>query len=226
MIFGYNTSHIGHHVFELQNKVVIQSKLNKPFNRFIKRILDITLSSLFIILIAPWLFPIVSLIIVIESKGSAFFIQKRTGLKRKSFYCIKFRTMVKNKDANRLQVQINDKRITKFGKILRESHIDELPQVINVLIGDMSIVGPRPHMLRHNVEYANYSPNYHLRHMVKPGMTGLAQVRGFHGMILGKENFQNRLNSDIEYIKRWSFLGDIEIFILTTFKVIFKSNEK
>lgn len=226
MIFGYNTSHFGNHIFELNDEVVIKSKSNKPFNRFIKRILDITLSSLFIILIAPWLFPIVSLIIVIESKGSPFFIQKRTGLRRRSFFCIKFRTMLKNKDANRLQVQINDKRITKFGKILRESHIDELPQVINVFIGDMSIVGPRPHMLRHNVEYAGYSPNYHLRHIVKPGMTGLAQVRGFHGMISGKEDFQNRLNSDIEYIKRWSFLGDIEILILTTFKVIFKANEK
>jgi len=127
-----------------------------------------------------------------------------------------------NDDAHRLQVQIDDKRITKVGKFLRESHIDELPQVINVLLGQMSIVGPRPHMLRHNVEYASMSPNYHLRHITKPGLTGLAQVRGFHGMIEDKTDYENRLNSDIEYIHNWSLMADIEIFIMTTFKSLLR----
>ena len=130
--------------------------------------------------------------------------------------------MVINDEANRLQVQVDDNRITKVGKFLRESHIDELPQIFNVLYGDMSVVGPRPHMLRHNVEYAQLSPNYHLRHTAKPGLTGLAQVRGYHGMIVNKEDYANRLSSDIEYIQTWSLFGDIEIFIMTTLKIIFR----
>jgi len=202
--------------------IYLKNNINKPWSRFFKRVFDITLSVLFIVLIAPWLFPIVSIIIIIETKGSPFFVQKRTGKNRKTFYCIKFRTMRINDDAHRLQVQIDDKRITKVGKFLRESHIDELPQVINVLLGQMSIVGPRPHMLRHNVEYASMSPNYHLRHITKPGLTGLAQVRGFHGMIEDKTDYENRLNSDIEYIHNWSLMADIEIFIMTTFKSLLR----
>jgi lipopolysaccharide/colanic/teichoic acid biosynthesis glycosyltransferase len=222
MISGFRLQRISTPVFEVQQRIDLKNKLEYPLNRFLKRLLDIILSFLFLVLIAPWLFPIVSIIIMIDSKGPPFFIQKRTGLGRRTFHCVKFRTMVQNTDANRLQVQIDDTRITKVGKFLRENHIDELPQILNVIWGDMSVVGPRPHMLRHNVEYAQLSPNYHLRHATKPGLTGLAQVRGYHGMIADEDDYKNRLSSDIEYIHNWSLIGDIEIFIMTTVKIIFR----
>ena len=222
MIFGYRLQPLNTPVFEIHQEINLNNKLDHPFNRFLKRFLDVVWSVLFLLLIAPWLFPIVAVIILIDSKGAPFFIQKRTGRGRKTFRCVKFRTMVKNDEAHRMQVQVGDTRITKVGRFLRENHIDELPQVLNVFWGDMSIVGPRPHMLRHNVEYAQMSPNYHMRHSVKPGMTGLAQVRGYHGMIADDEDYKNRLSSDIEYIHNWSFFGDIEIFIMTTIKIIFK----
>lgn len=222
MIFGYNTHHLSHELLKLNEGISSRRKIDTPINRFLKRALDIVLSLLFVIFIAPWFFPLVAVFVMIDSKGSPFFIQKRTGRGKKTFQCVKFRTMVKNEEANRLQVQIDDSRITKVGRFLRENHIDELPQVINVLIGDMSIVGPRPHMLRHNVEFARLSPKYHYRHTAKPGLTGLAQVRGYHGMIEDDVDYLNRLNSDIEYIQNWSLLGDIEIFLKTTFKIIFR----
>lgn len=222
MIFGYKLHRLETPFFEIQQNIHLENKLDHQLNRFLKRVLDVTLSILFLILIVPWLFPIVSIIIIIDSKGAPFFIQKRTGLGRKTFYCVKFRTMVKNQEANRLQVQVDDARITKVGKFLRENHIDELPQIFNVIWGDMSVVGPRPHMLRHNVEYAQKSPNYHLRHSAKPGLTGLAQVRGYHGMIADENDYKNRLSSDIEYIHHWSLIGDLEIFIMTTIKIIFR----
>jgi putative colanic acid biosynthesis UDP-glucose lipid carrier transferase len=223
MITGYKLQPLAQPVFEIQNtNIRLENRIENPINKFLKRSLDIILGILFMVLIAPWLFPMVSLLIIIDSKGSPFFVQKRTGLNRKTFYCVKFRTMVKNKDAHRLQVQVDDQRITRLGKFLRESHIDELPQVLNVLWGDMSVIGPRPHMLRHNVEYAQLSPNYHLRHNAKPGMTGLAQVRGYHGMIANEEDYKNRLSSDLEYIENWSLWGDIVIFVMTTIKIVFR----
>lgn len=204
------------------DEVYIKNAMNSSSSRFFKRVLDIILSLLMLIFIAPWLFIIVSLLIVIDSKGAPFFVQKRTGRNRRTFYCIKFRTMFYNSEAHSLQVQKDDKRITRLGKHLRELHIDELPQVINVLIGDMSIVGPRPHMLRHNVEYSWLSPNYNLRHNAKPGLTGLAQVRGYHGMIVNADDYSNRLNSDLEYIHNWSLMLDVEIFFRTTFQILFR----
>ena len=153
---------------------------------------------------------------------SAFFMQKRTGRNLKTFRCIKFRTMVVNRDSHRIQVQVNDSRITRTGKFLRKYHIDELPQVFNVLEGSMSIVGPRPHMLRQNIQFSRISPVYHKRHLVKPGMTGLAQVRGFHGMVASDEHYFDRLNSDLEYIRTWSLFTDIRIFFQTTFQTLFQ----
>ncbi len=204
------------------NDIYIKNNINSPRSKFLKRGLDVILALLMLIFIAPWLFLIVSILIVIDSKGSPFFLQRRTGRNRRTFVCIKFRTMNSNSEAHRLQVQKYDKRITRLGKRLREMHIDELPQVINVLMGDMSIVGPRPHMLRHNVEFSWISPNYHLRHLAKPGLTGLAQVRGYHGMIDSADDYSNRLNSDLEYIQNWSMTMDVEIFIRTTFQILFR----
>jgi putative colanic acid biosynthesis UDP-glucose lipid carrier transferase len=196
------------------------ARMNKPLPRFLKRLMDVVLALLMILFIAPWLFPLVMLCILADTRGTPFFLQKRTGRNLRTFTCIKFRTMVRNRDSNRLQVQVNDVRITRCGRILRKYHIDELPQIFNVLAGSMSIVGPRPYMLRQNVEFSQMSPCYHARHDVKPGMTGLAQVRGFHGMVPDMEHYFCRLNSDLEYIQNWSLAGDIRIFFKTTFQVL------
>jgi lipopolysaccharide/colanic/teichoic acid biosynthesis glycosyltransferase len=161
-----------------------------------------------------------AVLIKIESRGPVFFIQKRTGLRRKSFYCLKFRSMVVNKQANRLEVQTNDDRITPLGNFIRKYHIDELPQLLNVIKGDMSLVGPRPHMLRHTVLYSRLVINYHDRHLVKPGIAGLAQMRGFHGTIGSWEDLYERCASDFEYIEKWSLFGDLHIFFSTIFKIV------
>lgn len=197
--------------------------IKSPVSRFLKRTMDLVLALMMILFIAPWLFPLVMLAIIIDTRGNPFFIQKRTGRYLATFNCIKFRTMVYNKECHRIQVQENDSRITRAGRILRKYHIDELPQVFNVLYGSMSIVGPRPHMLRQNVQFSRMSPSYHARHAVKPGMTGLAQVRGFHGIVSNAEHYYHRLNSDLEYIKNWSLLNDIRIFIQTTVQALFRT---
>lgn len=194
-------------------------KLDNAFNRFVKRTVDIVLGSFLALLLIPVLFPFVAILIKLDSKGPVFFIQKRTGLRKKSFYCLKFRSMVVNKQANRLEVQPNDTRITRVGHYLRKFHIDELPQLINVLIGDMSLVGPRPYMLRHTVVYSRLVKDFHDRHNVKPGLTGLAQMRGYHGIIDTRESLYQRCYSDIEYIKNWSMFGDVWIFFRTLVKI-------
>lgn len=215
--YKYNSSSIA------MDKSVMdfKNKITDPKSRLLKRILDIVLAILMLVLIAPWLFTLVAILIVLDSKGSPFFVQKRAGLNREVFYCVKFRTMITNAQANRMQVQEDDKRITRLGKFLRAHHIDELPQVFNVLAGNMSIVGPRPHMVRHDIECSHISANYKLRYQVKPGMTGLAQVRGYHGTISNREEFFNRLNSDIEYMQNWSLWMDIDIFVRTSFQKLF-----
>jgi putative colanic acid biosynthesis UDP-glucose lipid carrier transferase len=178
--------------------------------------------SLFIL---PWMIPVVAILIKLNSKGPVFFIQKRTGLNRKTFYCFKFRTMYINDDADRLQVQPGDKRITASGYFLRKYYLDEVPQLLNVVWGNMSLVGPRPHMLRHNITYARRIKNYHDRHKVKPGLTGLAQLRGYHGMIRTEQDLINRISSDIEYIQNWRLTRDLCIFFSTIKHVLTKSND-
>lgn len=195
-------------------------KLDLYYNRLIKRAMDIVLGSILVLLLMTWITPVLALLIKLDSRGPVFFIQKRTGLRRKSFYCLKFRSMIVNSDANRLEVQVNDKRITPLGRIIRKYHIDELPQLINVVLGDMSLVGPRPHMLRHTVLYSRLVENYNDRHRVKPGIAGLAQMRGFHGTIASREDLFNRCSSDFEYIEKWSLLGDLNIFARTVFKIV------
>jgi putative colanic acid biosynthesis UDP-glucose lipid carrier transferase len=204
---------------------VTGTRLELAVNRYIKRSVDILLGGLLSLLILPWLIPLVAIIIKLDSKGPVFFIQKRTGLNRKTFYCFKFRTMVVNDDADRLQVQVGDKRITKSGYFLRKYYLDEVPQLLNVLWGNMSLVGPRPHMLRHNVVYARQIKNYHDRHRVKPGLSGLAQLRGYHGMIKDDQDLVNRISSDIEYIRNWSLFKDLCIFFSTIVHVLTKSND-
>jgi putative colanic acid biosynthesis UDP-glucose lipid carrier transferase len=212
-------SSVAVNVGELYFGPVSKNKLRKPFFAFIKRSVDLILGGILTLILLPFI-PIIALIIIIDSRGPVFFVQKRTGVDKKTFYCIKFRSMVVNKEADRLQVQPGDSRITTSGYYLRKFYIDEIPQLINVLWGDMSLVGPRPHMLRHNVTYAQLIPHYHERHSIKPGITGLAQLRGYHGMIRTPEDLKNRVSSDIEYIENWTLPGDIGIFFGTLKHVI------
>ena len=181
----------------------------------LKRILDVTVSSLFILLIMSWLTPIIALLIKITSKGPVFFIQKRTGYMGVEFNCFKFRTMYLNDEADIKQVSINDNRITAIGKFLRITHIDETPQFFNVILGDMSIIGPRPHMLYHTRYYSECIPYYNLRLEVKPGMTGMAQIKDYIGEISVERELRKRIQWDIYYMKNRSIWLDINILLST-----------
>lgn len=185
-----------------------------------KRIMDVTLSILFIVLIMSWLTPILALLIKLTSKGPVFFVQKRTGYMGVEFNCFKFRTMYVNDEADIKQVSINDSRITAIGKILRVTHLDETPQFLNVLLGDMSVVGPRPHMLYHTRYYSECIPYYNLRLEVHPGMTGMAQIKDYIGEISVERELRKRIQWDIYYMKNRSIWLDINI-LLTTFGCIF-----
>ncbi len=184
-------------------------------NKLIKRLFDIFFSMIIVVFVMSWLFPIVALIIKLESKGPVFFKQKRNGLYFEEFECLKFRSMVVNEQADLLQAQKNDVRITKFGKFLRKTSIDEMPQFINVLLGDMSVCGPRPHMLTFTNQYASDIDRYKVRHFVKPGITGMAQTHGYRGEIECKSDIVNRIKYDLFYIENWSLLLDIKIIFLT-----------
>lgn len=189
----------------------------------LKRMMDLTIASIFILCVLSWLYPLVALLIKLTSKGPVFFIQKRTGYKGIEFDCYKFRTMYVNDDADTKQATSNDKRITPVGKFLRLTHIDEIPQFFNVLKGDMSIVGPRPHMLYHTRYYAQRIPYYHLRHEAQPGMTGMAQIKGYIGEINGDRELRKRVQWDVYYLKNRSFLLDVQILLTTFWHVILKA---
>lgn len=184
-------------------------------NKFIKRSFDILFSLTIIIFVISWMFPIIAIIIKLESKGPVFFKQKRNGLYFEEFECYKFRSMVVNDDADVLQAQKNDVRITRFGKFLRKTSIDEMPQFFNVLLGDMSVCGPRPHMLTFTNQYAGDIDRYKVRHFVKPGITGMAQTHGYRGEIECKRDIVNRIKYDLFYIENWSLLLDLKIIFLT-----------
>lgn len=184
-----------------------------------KRLFDLVFSLLVILIIFPIIFPIVFIFIKIESKGPIFFVQKRNGLNNKIFNCIKFRTMVQNKQADTQAAIDNDERITRVGKFLRNSSIDELPQFLNVLIGDMSVVGPRPHMISDNEKFEQIATNYQNRHLVKPGITGLAQINGYKGHINTIQDVKARTIIDLKYVNNQSFWLDMNI-IGSTIKLI------
>ena len=190
--------------------------LYNDFNTILKRTFDITFSLFIIIFLLSWITPIIGLIIKIESRGPVFFKQTRNGIKFREFTCYKFRSMIENNDADIQQATKNDKRVTKIGKILRKTSLDELPQFFNVLIGNMSVVGPRPHMIRENERYSKSVDKFMVRHFVKPGITGLAQVKGFRGEIETDEDIINRVKYDIYYLENWSLILDLNIVFLTT----------
>ena len=190
--------------------------LSNDFNTILKRTFDIVFSLAVIIFLLSWITPIIALIIKIESRGPVFFKQTRNGIKFREFTCYKFRSMIENNDADIQQATKNDKRVTKIGKILRKTSLDELPQFFNVLIGNMSVVGPRPHMIKENERYSKSVDKFMVRHFVKPGITGLAQVKGFRGEIETDEDIINRVKYDIYYLENWSLILDLNIVFLTT----------
>ena len=190
--------------------------LSNDFNTILKRTFDIAFSLFIIIFLLSWITPIIGLIIKIESRGPVFFKQTRNGIKFREFTCYKFRSMIENNDADIQQATKNDKRVTKIGKILRKTSLDELPQFFNVLIGNMSVVGPRPHMIKENERYSKSVDKFMVRHFVKPGITGLAQVKGFRGEIETDEDIINRVKYDIYYLENWSLILDLNIVFLTT----------
>lgn len=184
-------------------------------NRIKKRLFDIAFSLFVIIFILSWLVPIVAILIKLDSKGPVFFIQQRSGKNNRPFACIKFRSLRLNDESDTKQVTRNDRRITFFGRFLRKSNIDELPQFFNVLIGDMSVVGPRPHMLKHTEDFSNIYKKYMIRHFVKPGLTGWAQVHGFRGEITNNELLRRRIEYDLWYLENWTIFMDVKIIFMT-----------
>jgi len=199
-------------------------------NSFIKRFIDLIISISLFAFIFSWLFPLIAVLIKINSRGPLFFVQHRTGLNDKPVLIYKFRTMTHgcsnvDSNGNYLQAVKNDPRITKIGSILRKTSLDELPQFWNVLMGEMSIVGPRPHPKELNEECEPYIEYYHLRHLVKPGITGMAQIKGFRGPTPDLKTMQKRINYDVWYINNWNLLLDLKI-ILLTFQNLISGDEK
>lgn len=186
-----------------------------------KRAFDLFFSSLVLVFLLSWLLPIIALLIKITSKGPVFFVQKRVGYLGRSFNCYKFRTMRVNALADKKAAKSDDVRITKLGQFLRKSNIDELPQFFNVFIGNMSIVGPRPHMYADCRKFSNLLDNYKFRNLVKPGITGLAQVKGFRGPAETYELIFHRYQFDAFYVRNANFWLDIRIIRKTAAQTIF-----
>ena len=202
-----------------------QGPLSFWYNRLVKRFFDIIISIVVIILILSWLIPLLVIIDLFSNRDGIFFVQPRSGLNNGIFNLIKFRTMRKNNDAHTKQVTVDDIRITKLGKFMRKTSMDELPQFFNVLLGKMSVVGPRPHMLKHTEEFKAIVSKFMMRHAVKPGITGYAQVKGCRGEIKTNKDIKERVKLDISYIENWSLSLDIKIIFLTFINLL-KTDEK
>ena len=199
--------------------------LDETRNQFGKRLFDLIFALLFSVLVLSWLIPLIAILIKLDSKGPVFFIQQRNGKRNTPFGCFKFRTMVINQEADLKQASKNDSRITRVGKFLRKSSFDEFPQFINVVLGDMSIIGPRPHPIKLNEQFASRLTNIMARHYVKPGITGLAQCMGYRGETVTLADMENRVRLDRYYIENWSFWLDIKIIFLTVVSLL-RGSEK
>lgn len=189
--------------------------LQNAYNRLAKRIFDLVFSILVIIFIMSWLYPLLAIIIKRQSKGPVLFKQLRTGKKNEPFWCYKFRSMYINTSDESKQAQKEDVRTTPIGRFIRRTSLDEMPQFFNVLLGSMSVVGPRPHMIKHTTDYNDHINDFMVRHFVKPGITGLAQVTGLRGETKTVKDMKRRVNTDIKYVQRWSLITDIKICFLT-----------
>jgi len=199
--------------------------IEEPFNQFLKRATDIIFSLFVIIFLLSWLTPILAIIIKLESQGPVFFKQPRTGINFKEFNCFKYRSMSVSGTSHRVHTRKNDERITKIGLFLRKTSMDELPQFFNVLIGEMSVVGPRPHMTYQTEMFAEKVDKFMVRHFVKPGITGLAQISGYRGEIETDKDIINRVKYDIFYLENWSVFLDIKIIFITMITA-FKGDKK
>ena len=193
--------------------------LNNPFNRAVKRAFDLLVSSL-VLLFSPIIFIPIAIGVKLSSPGPVFFKQERTGYRGKSFKCLKFRSMRVNDKSDSLQATKDDPRKTKFGDFIRRTSLDELPQFINVFLGDMSIVGPRPHMVQQTQEYSELIDKYMLRHIIKPGITGWAQVNGYRGPTDELWKMEKRVEYDVWYAENWNFMLDLKIMFLTVVNAI------
>lgn len=189
--------------------------LQNAYNRLAKRIFDLVFSILVIVFILSWLYPLIAILIKRQSKGPVLFKQLRTGKKNEPFWCYKFRSMYVNIGDESQQARKDDDRITPIGKFLRRTSLDEMPQFFNVLMGKMSVVGPRPHMIKHTSDYNDHINNFMVRHFVKPGITGLAQVSGLRGETKKVSDMKRRVTTDIKYVQRWSLITDIKICLIT-----------
>ncbi|MFY8213596.1 MAG: exopolysaccharide biosynthesis polyprenyl glycosylphosphotransferase [Flavobacterium sp.] len=198
--------------------------LHEPVTKIFKRVFDFIFALFVLLLLLSWLTPLLAILIKLESKGPVFFKQGRPGIDETEFFCFKFRSMKINKTTEK-EASKNDPRVTKIGRFIRKTSIDEMPQFLNVLLGDMSVVGPRPHLWSQNKAYGNKIKKYMVRHYVKPGITGLAQVRGFRGEIETDEDMINRIKYDVFYIENWSLILDLKIIAQTVIN-IFKGEEK
>lgn len=223
---GFNYKKLQVHSYDLLPVISLRpTPLDSFYNRLLKRCLDLLISLSVIILILSWLFPLLSLLIKLSSKGPIVFMQKRSGLNNRNFWCYKLRTMRVNNESDKIQATKGDNRITRIGAFLRKTSLDELPQFFNVLMGDMSIIGPRPHMIKHTEEYSKQIDNYMARHFIKPGITGLSQVMGYRGETEKLYQMRNRIKIDVFYLENWSFWLDIKILFLTIYNII-KGEEK
>lgn len=194
--------------------------LQSLVNKFIKRAFDIVVSALVTVFILSWLVPLLGILIKWETKGPIMFVQLRSGLNNRPFRCFKFRSMGANNESEATQATKKDIRVTRIGRILRKTSLDEFPQFLNVLMGDMSIVGPRPHMLKHTKSFSNLADDYMIRQFLKPGITGWAQVNGFRGEITELYHIKKRVESDLWYLENWRLSLDIKIMFLTVYNVI------
>jgi Undecaprenyl-phosphate glucose phosphotransferase len=189
--------------------------LDDVLNQAVKRSFDVLFSLLVIVFVYPWLLPIIALLIKIDSRGPVFFWQQRSGRNNQSFWCLKFRSMYVNDDSNFKQATRDDNRITRAGRFLRKTNLDEMPQFFNVLLGHMSVVGPRPHPIKLDENFRTIIERYDERNLVKPGVTGLAQVKGYRGETAHPQLMKNRVRVDLFYIENWTFILDLKIIFLT-----------
>ncbi|MEX2513458.1 MAG: sugar transferase [Cyclobacteriaceae bacterium] len=210
-------------IFEEELKSKNQA-LENTYSFKAKKYLEFFVSLSFLIFVGTWLFPLIALMIKGSSKGPIVFRQLRHGIGNRPFYCLKFRTMVENDKADTEQAKIGDLRITKVGSFLRKTSLDELPQLINVLKGEMSLVGPRPHAVPMNEIFADKIPGYMHRHAIRPGITGLAQAKGYRGEIQNYQDLYFRYRLDMFYLKKRNLIFDLKILAWTGYSILFDNN--
>ena len=186
----------------------------------VKRLVDVIFSCGFLLAGGAWMFPIIAILIKLDSRGPVFFLQERVGYRGQTFRCLKFRTMTHNPQASFVQAQKDDPRVTRVGRFLRKTNLDELPQFINVLKGEMSVVGPRPHVQELDIMHGDQVRGYRLRNTVRPGVTGLAQISGCRGETRSVRDMEHRVRFDLFYVRNMSLMLDVKIILLTIVRVI------